>query len=400
MRIYSSPRRYFQNGADNIKANKTKKITILGSTGSIGVSSLEVIAKLPGFSVFALAAQTSTDQLLKQALRFRPQKVVVTDKNCCRDLEKRLTKEGIELLCGEECLALVSASPDTDVVVIALSGSQGIEATLAAIEAKKRVGLATKEILVSFGSIVMAAVKKSGALLLPVDSEHSAIHQCLGGQNRTSVKRILLTASGGPFLKRKNLATIKPRDALQHPVWKMGKKVTIDSATLMNKGLEVLETQWLFGIPPGDIEILIHPEGIIHSMVEFVDGSVLAQLAQPDMKLPIQYALTFPDRQPSLVKPLDLLKLRRLHFLPPDFKKFPCLRLAYQAAHDGGSFPCVLNAANEVAVELFLAGKISFCQIPKIIEKTLTAHEGSVSANLEELRAIARWAKMYSLEVS
>lgn len=376
------------------------RITVLGSTGSIGVSSLEVIAKLPGFSVFALSAQTSTDQLLEQALRFRPQRVVVTDKNCCRDLQNRLTKEGIELLCGDEGLALVSASSETDVVLVALSGSQGIEATLAAIEAKKRVGLATKEILVSFGSIVMAAVKKSGASLLPVDSEHSAIHQCLAGQNQTSVKRILLTASGGPFLNRKNLASIKPRDALQHPVWKMGKKITIDSATLMNKGLEVIETQWLFGIRPGDIEILIHPEGIIHSMVEFVDGSVLAQLAQPDMKLPIQYALTFPERQPSLVKPLDLLTLRRLHFLPPDMKKFPCLGLAYQAAHDGGSYPCVLNAANEVAVELFLAGKINFPQIPIIIEKTLTAHQGSVSANLEELRAIERWAKTYSLEVS
>jgi 1-deoxy-D-xylulose-5-phosphate reductoisomerase len=373
-------------------------ITILGSTGSIGTASLEVVSKLDGFSVFALAARRNSAKLLDQAFRFRPEVVVMTDEKFCPDLKSALQKAGIKLRCGLDGLVEVAASSKTDVVLVALSGSQGIAATLAAIKTKKRVGLATKEILVSFGSVVMAAVKQSGAELLPVDSEHSAIHQCLNGRPSDSIRRILLTASGGPFLHRKNLKTITPAEALKHPVWKMGKKITIDSATLMNKGLEVIETYWLFGIKPQAIEILIHPEGIIHSMVEFIDGSVLAQLALPDMKLPIQYALTFPDRQPSLVGRLDLLQRNRLQFFPPDFKRFPCLTLAYEAAEKGGSYPCVLNAANESAVDRFLTGAIRFPEIPKIIEKTLSAHKGISNPTLEELLAVERWAQQYALE--
>jgi 1-deoxy-D-xylulose-5-phosphate reductoisomerase len=350
-------------------------IAILGSTGSIGRSSLEVIEAMPDrFRVTCLTAHRNIEILAEQILRFKPRTVVVTDEGRAGAL-RRLVDGSAEILSGDEALLDVVARPDVDIVISALVGFAGLHPTLRAIEAGKDIALANKETLVVGGELVMAKVREHHVRLLPVDSEHSAILQCLQGEDIHSVNRLILTASGGPFLNttRAEMADITPRRALKHPTWTMGAKITIDSATLMNKGLEVIEAQWLFGLPAERIEVIVHPQSIIHSMVEFVDGSVKAQLGVPDMKLPIQYALTYPERPPSAFKRVDFAALGRLTFQDPDMDRFPCLPLAFRAMRDGGTAPAVLNAANESAVGLFLDGKIGFTAIPELIAQAMDA---------------------------
>lgn len=368
-----------------------KRVAIIGSTGSIGQASLEVLSHLRSqFSILALSAYKNIERLALQIERFRPPYAVVADNNQCLRLKGRAPKT--KVLCGEEGLLEVSSHPQTDMVIVATSDYRGVFPTLAGIKAKKRVALATKEVMVCFGEIVMRELKRYNGELLPIDSEHSAIHQCVYKKEKKDIKRIILTASGGPFLYEKNLKGITVDKALSHPVWRMGKKITIDSATLMNKGLEVIEARWLFGIEPESIDVVIHPQSIIHSMVEFVDSSVLAQLSLPDMRLAIQYALTFPLRFPSLLKPLDLTKIEELEFLKPDRERFPCLELAYSAIKEGCSYPAVLNGADQKAVELFLQGVIDFTQIPELIKRVLDTHKPISEPGLEDLIEAVKWA--------
>jgi 1-deoxy-D-xylulose-5-phosphate reductoisomerase len=350
-------------------------IAILGSTGSIGRSSLEVIEAMPDrFRVTCLTAHRNTGLLAEQVRRFTPRTVVVTDPACAGALRTQVDGT-TEVLCGDDALLDVVAREDVDIVISALVGFAGLHPTLRAIEAGKDIALANKETLVVGGELVMAKVRAHNVRLLPVDSEHSAILQCLQGEDLHAVNRLILTASGGPFLNtpREEMADITPARALKHPTWTMGAKITIDSATLMNKGLEVIEAHWLFGLPPERIEVIVHPQSIIHSMVEFVDGSVKAQLGVPDMKLPIQYALTYPERPPSTFKRVDFAALGRLTFQEPDVDRFPCLSLAFRAMRDGGAAPAVMNAANEVAVGLFLEGRIGFAAIPELIAQAMDA---------------------------
>ncbi len=348
-------------------------IAILGSTGSIGRSSLDVVEGLPGrFRVTYLTANRNITLLAEQIRRFRPKAVVVRDNEHAQRL--RIQMNGMtEVLSGEEALLEVVARADVDLVISALVGFAGLRPTLHAIEAGKHVALANKETLVVGGAMIMEKVQRHGVRLLPVDSEHSAILQCLQGEEIHSVGRLILTASGGPFLGlgREALGRVTPGQALKHPTWSMGNKISIDSATMMNKGLEVIEAHWLFGLPPERIEVIVHPQSIIHSMVEFVDGSVKAQLGIPDMKIPIQYALTYPERPPSVFKRIDFADLGQLTFQNPDMENFPCLALAYRALQQGGTAPTVLNAANEAAVQLFLEERISFPAIPEIIAEAL-----------------------------
>lgn len=368
-----------------------KRVTIIGSTGSIGQTSLEVLSHLRDrFSIFALSAYRNIDRLALQIKKFEPSYAVVADSNQCLKLKGMVSKT--KVLCGEEGLLEISSHPDTDIVIVATSNYRGVFPTLAGIKARKRVALATKEVLVCFGEVVMRELKRYDGELLPIDSEHSAIHQCIYKREKRDIKRIILTASGGPFLYEKNFKEITVDKALSHPVWRMGKKITIDSATLMNKGLEVIEAKWLFDIEPKNIDVVIHPQSIIHSMVEFVDGSLLAQLSLPDMKLAVQYALTFPLRLPSLLKPLDLPQIKELRFLRPDREKFPCLELAYSAIREGGSYPAVLNGADQKAVELFLQGVIGFTQIPELIKRVLDTHKPILRPSLEELIEAVKWA--------
>jgi 1-deoxy-D-xylulose-5-phosphate reductoisomerase len=374
-----------------------KRVVILGSTGSIGRASLQVIEHLKSdYQVFALAARTNIDLLTKQAKKFRPKTVIAGDSNKLPDLKQRLAATKISVLSGINGMNEAAAHAKADIVIIALSGSEGIYPTIAAIEKRKRIAIATKEILVSFGKIVMEKALNNRTEILPIDSEQVALHQCLEGRKLSEIKRVILTASGGPFLKRKNLKNIKLSDALNHPIWQMGKKITIDSATLMNKGLEVIETIRLWNLSPNQVDVLIHPQSLVHSMVEFIDGSLLAQLAIPDMRLPIQYALTFPSRLPSLLNKFDFFQYRYLQFLKPNFKKFPCLKLSYQAIQSDNGYPCVLNAANEVAVESFLNHIIKFPQIPEIIKKTLKGYKPQQKNQLEDLIAIEKWAKSFA----
>ncbi len=369
---------------------KVKRLAVLGSTGSIGRQTLEIVRLLPGrFRVLGLAAGQNIDLLAKQVSEFRPELV------CCVNIEQedkdRLKTPGCEFLSLED----IASHPDIDMVVIATSGTAGLGATLAAVKAGKTIALANKESLVSAGEIITAAAKKSGARILPVDSEHSAIWQCLRGE-RTKARRIILTASGGPFrgYSQEQMAGITVAQALKHPSWRMGKKVTIDSATLMNKGLEVIEAHWLFKMPIDNVTVLVHPQSIIHSMVEFQDGSVKAQLSYPDMRLPIQYALSYPDRSDNPELPrLDWNKIRALTFEPPDMDKFPCLRLAIGAGREGGTCPAVLCAADEVAVELFLAGRLKFTDIARLVAQALEKHAKVNHPSIEEIMAADRWAR-------
>jgi 1-deoxy-D-xylulose-5-phosphate reductoisomerase len=303
---------------------------------------------------------------------------------------------------GSTGLVAVATHPDVDIVICASSGTAGLEALLAAIDAGKTIALANKEVLVMAGSLVMAAARARGVALLPVDSEHNAIHQCLHGRRREEISRIILTASGGPFreLPAAALADVRPDDALRHPTWRMGRKITIDSATLMNKGLEVIEAHWLFDLPAHKIDVVIHPQSVVHSMVELVDGSIIAQLGGADMKLPIQYACSYPDRWEAPVSRLDLTSTGRLDFERPDFDRFPCLGLAYRALEAGPSHAVVLNAANEVAVASYLEGKISFVSIPRVIEQAMAAHRGEAVNTIDEMRAVDAWARDYSQKLA
>jgi 1-deoxy-D-xylulose-5-phosphate reductoisomerase len=346
-----------------------KSIAILGSTGSIGQSSLQVMTNSPDrFRVSCLAVNKNIEQLQEQIQRFKPASVAVLDGGAASEL--RMTLNGhVRLYEGEEGLLELIKKGDFDVVISSFVGFAGLMPTLYAIEQGKTVALANKESLVVAGEIIMKKAQEHGARVIPIDSEHSAVLQCLLGEDLKNITRLILTASGGPFLHvdKREFDSITVEKALKHPNWKMGEKITIDSATLMNKGLEVIEAHWLFNLPSEKIEVVIHPQSIVHSMVEFVDGSVKAQMGVPDMKIPIQYALTYPERYPSLCSRIDFTALKEMTFFKPDLDKFECLRLAYMALREGGTMPTVLNAANEVAVEQFLARNIKFSDIPRYI---------------------------------
>lgn len=376
-----------------------KRLTILGSTGSIGRQSLDVIAAL-GLSVGALTANQSGALLEEQARAFHPELVVLADEAAARDLALRLADTDIKVASGRSGLLEAATLEGVDTVLTAVVGVAGLEPTLAAIQAGKDIALANKETLVCAGQLVMEAVRRAGVALLPVDSEHSAIFQCLQGcKDRGEVQRLILTASGGPFYgkDRSELSRVTKAQALRHPNWSMGNKITIDSATMMNKGFEVIEAMWLYGVALEDIQVVIHRESIIHSLVEFKDGAVLAQLGAPDMRLPIQYALTWPERKACPAKKLDLLQCPSLTFLPPDGENFPCLELAREAARQGGVKPAALNGANEVAVSLFLDGKVGFYDIPKLCAAAMTAAPEISTPSLEDILDADRQARQLSL---
>ncbi|MEJ5363485.1 MAG: 1-deoxy-D-xylulose-5-phosphate reductoisomerase [Desulfosoma sp.] len=377
---------------------RRKRLSILGSTGSIGVNTMEVACAFPDrFEIVGLAAGRNVERLAEQIRRVRPRCVAVCDQETARALEKILPEENrtVEILWGEEGLCRVASLNDVDMVVSAIVGAAGLLPTLAAVEAGKDIALANKETLVIAGELVTRRLKAAGGRLLPVDSEHSAIFQALQGNSPKAVKRLLLTASGGPFFgkNRRELASVTPEAALRHPNWSMGPKITIDSATLMNKGLEVIEAHWLFDVPVDAVVVHIHPESIVHSMVEYVDGSVIAQLGVPDMKIPIAYALSYPERLPVEAPKLDLFAMRALTFYPPDLDAFPCLGLAYRAARVGGTMPAVLNAANETAVQAFLAGRLGFTDIPGLIARVMDAHEATAADTVERVQKADRWAR-------
>jgi 1-deoxy-D-xylulose-5-phosphate reductoisomerase len=374
-----------------------KNISVLGSTGSIGCSTLDVIGSHPEeFNVTALAGGCNVALLSEQINRFRPRVAAVIDEERACDL-KRLMRTGAStsILFGPEGYREVAAVSGTDLVVSALVGAAGLIPTLDAIEAGRTIALANKETLVMAGPIVLQRAAAKGVTIIPVDSEHSAIFQCLQGQRREDLRRIILTASGGPFLhmSREEMVNVTPAQALRHPNWTMGKKISIDSATMMNKGLEVIEARWLFDIPVAAIDVLIHPASIVHSLVEYHDGSVIAQLGMPDMRIPIAYALSFPRRLRRTDPPLDLLKAGPLEFSQPDLEKFPCLRIACKAAEAGGTMPAVMNGANESAVEAFIGGTIRFHDISRVIEEVLDRHSIQEEPNIGAILAADRWAR-------
>jgi 1-deoxy-D-xylulose-5-phosphate reductoisomerase len=372
-----------------------KRLTILGSTGSIGTQAIDVIASRPGeFRVVALCAGRNVARLAAQAQALRPELVVVSDEAEARALAPGLPV-GTRVAFGRDGLVEAARHPEADLVVCGLVGALGIEPAYAAVDAGKDVALANKEALVAAGEFVIARARATGALILPVDSEHNALHQCLRGENADEIKMLWLTASGGPFrgLSREALACATPAQALRHPTWVMGQKITIDSATLMNKGLEVIEARWLFDVGQDRIRVVVHPESVVHSLVEFVDGSFKAQLGVTDMRHPIQYALTYPHRLPSTLEPFDLVAAGPLRFEAPDSEKFPCLPLAYEALARGGAAPAVLNAANEVAVAAFLAGRAGFLDIPATIRGALTRHGDAPAATLDDILAADRLAR-------
>jgi len=369
-----------------MKQNQT--ISILGSTGSIGRQSLEVIAAL-GFSVGALTAHKSVDLLEQQVRQFKPKLAVLIDPDAAAELKVRLADTDVRVLSGQEGVVEAATLPEADTVITAVVGVAGLVPTLAAIDAGKRIALANKETLVCAGELVMQRARETGAEIIPVDSEHSALFQSLEGNSRGEVKRLILTASGGPFFgkKKEELVGVTRAQALKHPNWSMGAKITIDSATMMNKGLEFIEAMRLYDMPPEKISVVIHRESIIHSLVEYCDGAVLAQLGAPDMRLPIQYALTWPERLPGPAETLDLLTCGALHFAPPDLEAFPCLALAIQAAKTGGTAPAAMNGANEVAVARFLADEIGFYDIPRLVGETLAQVPVVSNPGLEDILA-------------
>ena len=377
-----------------------KRLAILGSTGSIGQSTLAVVAEHPGeFAVTGLAAGGNVNLLAEQIRQFHPTLVSVQSETAAAQLRELVAREGSpEILWGPAGARQVAVAPGVDLVVSAMVGAVGLEPTLAAIQAGIPVALANKETLVAAGSLVMATAQAKGVPLIPVDSEHSAIFQALHGQRREDVRRLWLTASGGPFrawdMARLRQATAA--EALKHPNWSMGPKITIDSATMMNKALEVIEASVLFGLPVDKVEVYIHPQSIIHSLVEFVDGSVMAQLGVPDMRLPIAYALSYPRRLPLNSPPLDLCRVGQLTFECPDMTRFPGLALGYAAARTGGTMPAVLNAANEVAVAAFLEGRLTFMDIPQTVEATMAAHRHQPLESLEQVLAVNRWARDFA----
>ena len=379
-----------------------KRLAVLGSTGSIGVSTLEIVAgHADRFKVVALTAGRNLPLLEEQVARFRPEVVAVPDLENARHLRERIGSCGPCVLYGTQGLIACAAETPADLVVSAIVGAAGLEPTLAAIQAGRDVALANKETLVIAGELVMAAVAASGCQLFPVDSEHSAIFQSLAGHSKTDVRRLILTASGGPFRNWSldDLAEVTPQDALAHPNWTMGRKITIDSATMMNKGLEVIEAHWLFNLPVDRIAVHIHPESIVHSMVEYVDGAIIAQLGIPDMKTPIAYALSYPERLALDLPALDLCRLGQLHFAAPDSQCFPCLGLAYDAIRRGGTTPAVLSAANELAVAAFLQEEVGFLDIPRIIAAVVEKHVSSAATSLDQVLAADRWARLMARDV-
>lgn len=367
-----------------------KKISILGSTGSIGTQTLDVVAAHPErFEVRALVAGRNWQLLARQARQFRPELVVIGSPEALEPLRGSLKDTGIRVLSGLDAIVEAATLPEIDMVVAAMVGYSGLLPTLRAVEAGKTLALANKETLVVGGELITSAARKSGSDILPVDSEHSAIFQCLAGENPDSVDKILLTASGGPFRlhSKEQLEHVTASDALRHPNWDMGAKVTIDSASMMNKGFEMIEARWLFGVQPERIEVVVHPQSIVHSMVQFRDGSVKAQLGLPDMHLPISHALSWPERLPGAEKPLSLSDYARLEFEAPDFDRFPLLGYAFEAIAEGGTAPCVLNAANEVAVAAFLEGRLKFTDMPRLVRSVMEAMPSTKASDLATLEA-------------
>jgi len=377
------------------KRLRLKSIAVMGSTGSVGLSTLQIVRAHPDkFCVKVLAAKKNADLLLAQAREFRPEMVCIFDSDKALELEKKLKRLDIVVVTGIDGLREASRYSSVDEVIFAMVGAVGLIPIFESIRAGKIVAIANKEPLVMAGKLLVEEAKKYDALLLPIDSEHSGLWQCLEACEPENVKKLILTSSGGPFLRyKKPLENVTVRQALKHPKWKMGPKITVDSATLMNKGLEVIEAVNLFQVPTEKVEVLIHPEAIVHAMVELVDGSHLAHLGVADMRLPIQYALSYPDRLVNHVPRLDLTKHGAFHFEKPDVKRFPCLRLGYEASRTGGSMPAILNAANEIAVEAFLTNKIGFTGIPKVINKVMKKHTTIPQPSLDQLLAADAWAR-------
>jgi 1-deoxy-D-xylulose-5-phosphate reductoisomerase len=378
-------------------------VAILGSTGSIGTQALEVIEAHPEkFSVEVLTAQKNADLLIEQALKFSPNAVVIVDESQYLKVKDALFDAGIKVYAGEESLCQIVQSDSIDIVLTALVGFSGLKPTVAAIEAKKHIALANKETLVVAGKIITQLAKENAVNLYPVDSEHSAIFQCLAGEWHNPIEKIILTASGGPFRGKttEDLKGIRKEQALKHPNWSMGAKITIDSSTLMNKGLEVIEAQWLFDLKPHQIDVIVHPQSIIHSLVQFEDGSLKAQLGLPDMKLPIQYALGYPQRLPADFPRFHFAQFPNLTFEAPDKETFRCLQLAYDAMADGGTVPCVMNAANEIAVSLFLQDKIGFLEIGQLVESVMKHHTVIDNPALNDLFQTDIWARETAFQMA
>ncbi len=370
----------------NLVENR-KNIAILGSTGSIGTQTLDVISEYPDrLYPSLLTANRNVDLLIEQALKFKPRRVVIAQSDCYTKLRDVLAGEPIEVMCGQQAIADAAAADDVDIVVTAMVGYSGLAPTISAIKAGKTIALANKETLVVAGELITGLVKQYGSRLVPVDSEHSAIFQCLVGEDPESVDKLILTASGGPFRTRpkEELYGVTRADALNHPNWSMGAKVTIDSASMMNKGFEMIEARWLFGIPSERIEIVVHPQSIVHSMVAYSDGSVKAQLGLPDMRLPIRYALNYPERLPSACRKMSVADYANLTFEAPDRKKFPLLDMAFDAIHCGGNVPCALNAANEIAVAAFLADRIGFMQMPEVVAEAVARNRFIASPTYDD----------------
>jgi len=377
-----------------------RRIAILGSTGSIGRSALSVVeAHADRLEVVGLAAGSNAGLLASQIAHARPRVAAMSSPHGIDSVRAHLGGASPpRLVAGAEGLVAVATHPDVDILLCASSGTAALEAVLAAIEAGKTIALANKEVLVMAGAMVTAAAARRGVAILPVDSEHNAIHQCLHGRRHDEIRRLILTASGGPFRSHSaaELKKVGPEDALRHPTWRMGRKITIDSATLMNKGLEVIEARWLFGVGARQIDVVIHPQSVVHSMVELRDGSIIAQLGVTDMRLPIQYAFSYPERWSSPLPPLDVTRCGQLDFAAPDHKRFPCLGLAYRALSGDPSLPVVLNAANEVAVAAFLAGELSFLSIAEVIECAMDADEAGNVTTLDDVRRVDRWAREFA----
>lgn len=371
-----------------------KRIVILGSTGSIGKSALDVIRNFPDkFKVIGLVARSSINILEEQIREFKPKYVAVYEKKAWNELKKKI--KNIEIMHGTEGICQLAKETEADIILSAIVGAAGLLPTFEAVLAGKTIALANKESLVMAGELIKKTAKKTSAKIIPVDSEHSAVFQCINGCNQPYIKKIWLTASGGPFrgMKKDDIENVTPQEALNHPKWKMGKRITIDSATLMNKGFEVIEAHYLFDIKAENIGVLIHPQSIVHCLVEFIDGTYIAQMSNPDMKAPIALALSLPERLPDIVKPIDWTVTNHLQFEMPDTDLFPCLNLAYEALKTGGSMPAVLNAADEVVVEAFLAGKLKFNNIYKIIKKIMNAHKVFPISSIEDVLEADSWAR-------
>ena len=375
-----------------------KTISILGSTGSIGIQTLEVVKNLGSIRVAGLTGNENVKLMEKQYYAYRPSKIAMMNMGRALQLRERLAGEPVSVLWGMEGIIEVATMKEVDMVVTSVVGNVGLEPTFEAIRHGKDIALANKETLVSAGKLVMDEIKKKKVTLYPIDSEHSAIFQCLQGNAHNAVRRIFLTASGGPFRgkTKQQLENVTVEDALKHPNWDMGKKITIDSATLMNKGLEVMEARWLFDVSPDNIEVLVHPQSIIHSAVEYEDGAVIAQMGEPDMKVPIQYALTYPERIKNSYPKIDFSQRSMMTFEKPDLETFSCLSLAFKALKIGGTMPAVLNSANEVAVRKFIEKKIGFLDIARLIEKTMNAYTVKENYTLEDLLAADRWARNFA----